>query len=134
MWTGELRTTRARQSKRSVRSQAPSSAERRALTTVKPPGWRAHSRGAASGLIPGVPGTEAVGALAQRRTNRETRASLLADFAMWRVVVLNHNRCPHNTDAPDVVTDIRGHVCTPLALKGFSQKARHSADRKGACL
>jgi len=52
---------------------------------------------------------------------------------MWRVVMLNHNRRPHNTDAPLVVADIRGHVCTP-ALKGFREKARHSADRRGACL
>jgi hypothetical protein len=52
---------------------------------------------------------------------------------MWRVVMLNHNRRPHNADAPDVVADIRGHVCTP-GLKGFRQKARHSAERKGAGL
>jgi hypothetical protein len=58
---------------------------------------------------------------------------LLADFATWRVVMLNHNRRPHNTDAPAVVADICGHVGTP-GLKGFRQKPRHSADRKGACL
>ena len=57
----------------------------------------------------------------------------LADFAMWRVVMLNHNRRPHNTNAADVVADIRGHVCT-RALKDFRQKARHRAERKGACL
>jgi hypothetical protein len=37
---------------------------------------------------------------------------LLADFATWRVVMLNHNRRPHNTDAPAVVADICGHVGT----------------------
>ena len=47
--------------------------------------------------------------------------------------MLNHNRRPDNTDAPDVIADIRGHVCTP-GLKGFRQNARHSANRKGACL
>jgi hypothetical protein len=62
-----------------------------------------------------------------------SRATLLADFAMSRVAMLNHNRRPHNTDAPDVVADIRGHVCT-AGLKGFRQKPRHRAERKGACL
>ena len=47
--------------------------------------------------------------------------------------MLNHNRRPHNTNAADVVADIRGHVCT-RALKDFRQKARHRAERKGACL
>jgi len=49
---------------------------------------------------------------------------------MWRAVMLNHNRRPHNTDAPHIVADIRGHVCTPgfirgvfaPRLKGFRQK------------
>jgi hypothetical protein len=90
--------------------------------------------GAASGLIRGgIPGDRGRGSPGPAPPNRETRASSLADFAMWRVVILNHNRRPHNTDAPRVVADIHGHVCTP-ALKGFRQKARHSADRKGACV
>ena len=73
------------------------------------------------------------GAARKFDSNRETRASLLADFATWSIVMLNPNRAPHNTNAADVVADIRGHVCTP-GLKDFRQKARHRAERKGACL
>ena len=121
-------------SKRSVRSTSPSMRSYERCRPSITPRRRAHNRGAASGLIRGgIPGDRGRGSPGSTPPNRETRASLLADFAMWRVVMLNHNRPPHNTDAPDVVADIRGHVCTP-GLKGFRQKARHSAARKGACL
>jgi hypothetical protein len=71
-------------------------------------------RGAASGLIRGISsGTEAVRVLPQCLQTVKPGLLSSADLAMWRLAMLNHNRCPHNTEAPDVVADIRGTCVFP---------------------